>query len=79
MKILTEFKMEVVEYNKRFPSITTTNKTEVVVIADSLQSAYDRAFKLTPKKHMFDDDYVMKANVISLRDILIGSEVANED
>ncbi|MFL4356428.1 hypothetical protein [Streptococcus uberis] len=76
---MTEFKMEVVEYNKRFPSITTTNKTEVVVIADSLQSAYDRAFKLTPKKHMFDDDYVMKANVISLRDILIGSEVANED
>lgn len=80
MKILTEFKMEVIEYNKRFPNSThTTNKTEVVVIADSLLSAYDRAFKLTPKKHMFDDDYVMKANVKSLRDILIDSEEENED
>ncbi|MCK1211125.1 hypothetical protein MXZ81_05930 [Streptococcus uberis] len=79
MKILTEFKMEVIEYNKRFPSIKTTNKTEVVVIADSIQSAYDRAFKLTPKKHMFDDDYVMKANIKSLRDILVTDEVENED
>lgn len=80
MKILTEFKMEVIEYNKRFSSPTrTTNKTEVVVIADSLQSAFDRAFKLTPKKHSYDDDYVMKANVISLRDILIDSEITNED
>lgn len=79
MKILTEFKMEVIEYNKRFPSISTTNKTEVAVIADSIQSAYDRAFKLTPKKHMLDEDYVMKANVISVRDILITDEVENED
>ncbi|MEE3699119.1 hypothetical protein V2H32_08930 [Streptococcus uberis] len=55
------------------------NKTEVVVIADNLQSAIDRAFKLTPKKHRFDDDYVMKANVVSVRDILIDSEVTNED
>ncbi|GAA5349526.1 hypothetical protein [Streptococcus uberis] len=78
MKILTEFKMEVIEYNKRFPSIATTNKTEVIVIADSIQSAYDRAFKLTPKKHMFDDDYVMKANVVSVRDILIDSETTDE-
>lgn len=79
MKILTEFKMEVIEYNKRFPSIKTTNKTEVVVIADNLQSAIDRAFKLTPKKHKFDDDYVMKANVVSVRDILIDSEIKNEN
>ncbi|MCK1215650.1 hypothetical protein [Streptococcus uberis] len=76
---MTEFKMEVIEYNKRFPSIKTTNKTEVVVIADSIQSAYGRAFKLTPKKHMFDEDYVMKANVISLRDILVTDEEENED
>lgn len=79
MKILTEFKMEIIEYNQHFPNSITANKTEVVVIADSLQSAIDRAFKLTPEKHRYDDDYVMKANVISLRDILIDSEVANED
>lgn len=79
MKILTEFKMEIIEYNRHFPNSITTNKTEVVVIADSLQSAIDRAFKLTPEKHRYDDDYVMKANVISLRDILIDSEVENED
>ncbi|GAA5403714.1 hypothetical protein SuUB82_17540 [Streptococcus uberis] len=79
MKILTEFKMEVIEYNQRFPSTRNTNKTEVVVIADSIQSAYDRAFELTPKKHRFDDDYVMKANVVSVRDILIDGEVENED
>lgn len=79
MKILTEFKMEIIEYNRHFPNSITANKTEVVVIADNLQSAIDRAFKLTPEKHRYDDDYVMKANVISLRDILIDSEVANED
>lgn len=79
MKILTEFKMEIIEYNRHFPNSITANKTEVVVIADSLQSAIDRAFKLTPEKHRYDDDYVMKANVISLRDILIDSEVENED
>lgn len=78
MKILTEFKMEIIEHNRHFPNSITTNKTEVVVIADSLQSAIDRAFELTPEKHRYDDDYVMKANVISLRDILIDSEVANE-
>ncbi|EGJ26561.1 hypothetical protein Javan425_0033 [Streptococcus phage Javan425] len=49
MKILTEFKMEIIEYNQHFPNSITANKTEVVVIADSLQSAIDRAFKLTPK------------------------------
>lgn len=79
MKILTEFKMEIIEYNKRFPDSITANKTEVVVIADSLQSAIDRAFKLTPEKYRYHDDYVMKANVISLRDILIDGEVENED
>lgn len=79
MKILTEFKMEIIEYNRHFPNSITTNKTEVVVIADSIQSAYDRAFKLTPKKHRFDDDYVMKANVVSVRDILIDSETTDED
>lgn len=79
MKILTEFKMEIIEYNQHFHNSITANKTEVVVIADSLQSAIDRAFKLTPEKHRYDDDYVMKANVISLRDILIDGEVANED
>lgn len=79
MKILTEFKMVIIEYNQYSPNPLNTNKTEVVVIADSLQSAIDRAFKLTPKNHMLDEDYVMKANVISLRDILIDSEVENED
>ncbi|GAA5395213.1 hypothetical protein SuUB81_10020 [Streptococcus uberis] len=79
MKILTEFKMEVIEYNQRFPSTRNTNKTEVVVIAESIQSAYDRAFELTPVKHRFDNDYAMKANVVSVRDILIDGEVANED
>lgn len=79
MKLLTEFKMEVIEYNKHFPNSITANKTEVVVIADSLQSAIDRAFKLTPEKYRYDDDYVVKANVISLRDILVTNEVENED
>lgn len=79
MKILTEFKMEVIEYNQRFPSTRNTNKTEVVVIADSIQSAYDRAFELTPVKHRYDTDYVMKANVKSIRDILVTDEVENED
>lgn len=79
MKILTEFKMEVIEYSQRFRNSIIANKTEVVVIADSLQSAIDRAFKLTPEKHRYDDDYVMKANVISLRDILVEKEVENED
>ncbi|HEN0017608.1 hypothetical protein [Streptococcus phage vB_Sags-UPM1] len=78
MKILTEFKMEIIEYNKHFPNSITANKTEVVVIADSLRSAIDRAFELTPEKYRYDDDYVMKAKIISLRDILIDSEVANE-
>ncbi|MCK1242389.1 hypothetical protein MX041_03215 [Streptococcus uberis] len=79
MKILTEFKIVVIEYNQYSPSTLTMNKTEVVVIADNLQSAIDRAFKLTPKKHRFDDDYVMKANVVSVRDILIDSEIKNEN
>lgn len=79
MKILTEFKMEIIEYNQHFPNSLNTNKTEVVVIADSLQSAIDRAFKLTPKIHSYAEDYVMKANVISIRDILIDSEEVNED
>ena len=69
-KIMTKFKISVIEYDSTgyyYPTYRTTQ----TVIAESLEEAKKTALKRSPWKHGFGSGWVQKARVITSEDIVV--------